>query len=109
MNFRTDYLLQFTDDPSFQSELEKLLKEVKDRVARECLIHGDTFAQVGLPALAVNCQRKAGRIFARVIKDKPGSNDFQHELDDLLEYAIYTNLYYRILRRAYESTSLQKS
>jgi hypothetical protein len=81
--------------------LDHFLKEIKERITWEIgeEVYGDSFVKRGLPLIVMNCDRKAGRIYQRVIIGKQrGRDDFQHELDDLTCYAIYANLYYRMLK-----------
>ena len=102
MDLRRDHLEKFTDAPSFPERVDTLLEEIKKDLKWECKAFGDSMAFRGLPPLAVHCDRKAGRIYRRVMNDLGGRDDFQHDLDDLLRYAIYANLYYRMLKEKEE-------
>ena len=89
-------LNKFTGDPLFWKLLDLLLKECKLVIKSEIESYGTEFGRRGLPSLVVNIDRKSSRVFQKVIGGTQGRDSFGHEAEDLLHYAIYINVYYRM-------------
>jgi len=100
VDLRLDFLTEFTSRADFKDRVKVLLENQLAVILWEIKRYADTTTFAGMPTWAVHCKRKADRLYNRVLRDSFGRDSCQHDLDDLLRYAVYTNLYYRILRES---------
>lgn len=95
-NLRIVTLNEFTASKDFTDLLSSLLTEIEKSVKLESKLYGDGFVSRGLPNLVIGVDRKSTRVYKRVIHDATGRDSFDHDLGDLVRYAIYLQLFYRM-------------
>lgn len=97
LDLKTAFLPKFTSREDFLSKLENFLDEQKIVMEWECKVHSDTQTLDGILPWIMHCRRKTSRLYNRVLKGTSGRDSMKHDLNDLVRYSIYLNLYYRIL------------
>lgn len=98
MDPRLDRLKEFTTSTDFPKHLESALKHVKKTITEQISLYSDDFQIVGLVGLSVHNVRKANRVFSSITKGRIGKDKLDDEVDDLLMYAVYTYIYYQMLK-----------
>ena len=102
MDPRLDRLKEFTNNPDFQKHLEDTLRHIQKTITEQVGLYSDDFQIVGLVGLSVHDVRKANRVFASITRGKIGKDKLDDEVDDLLMYAVYTYIYYQMLKEIEE-------
>lgn len=106
MDPRLDRLKEFVTSPDFPEYLETTLEHIRKTIKEQVSLYSDDFQIVGLVGLSVHNARKANRVFASITRGKVGKDKLDEEIDDLLMYAVYTYIYYQMLKEATEGKAV---
>lgn len=96
---KSERVVPFTRDPSFNGELENLFNFIRVKIDSNKQTYSTDWAWVGLGGLVFNIVRKAARLWDIFIEDKGGKEKLDDEFEDNLMIAVYSILYYRMLQK----------